>query len=166
MNIREIELPGIGKKFEMVTQSNEKVVVIIHHDGTREIYYYDADDHEEVLSNITMNDEEARQMAGILGGMNYKPKELEKIEVTLAEEFAIRWHKVEHGAKAEGRKIGEIGIRHSYGIMIIAIIKKDKTKMLNPGPESIIEEGDTLVISGEKKNIKKAVGELLCKGAG
>ena len=52
MNIRKSELPGIGKKFEMIAINDEK----------REIYHYDNEDHEESVSSVMMSDEEARQL--------------------------------------------------------------------------------------------------------
>ena len=48
MHIRETELPGIGKKFEIVTKNYDKVIIVIHDDGRREVYHFDDDDYEKI----------------------------------------------------------------------------------------------------------------------
>ncbi|MGE8203327.1 cation:proton antiporter regulatory subunit [Heyndrickxia sp. NPDC080065] len=160
MNIRESELPGIGRKFEIVTRNDEKIVIIIHDDGRREMYYYDENNHEESISNVTLNDSEARNLAAILGGMIYKPQALETIEMAF-DGLVIEWFKVEPSAPAIRQTIGALGIRKKYNVTVIAILKRNMKKLLNPGPESVIDEGDTLVLSGERKELKKLISEVL-----
>ena len=159
VKIRESELPGIGQKFEIITRSDEKLVIVIHDDGRRELYHYDSD-HEDVISSVTLNDQEARQLASILGGMVYKPQALETIEMSLGD-LVIEWFKVERGSKAIDKTIGALDIRNLYNVTVIAHSKKGKKQLNNPGPESIIEAGDTLVISGERKDIRNLIKELL-----
>ena len=159
MKIRESELPGIGQKFEIITRNDEKLVIVIHDDGRRELYHFD-NEHEDVISSVTLNDQEARQMASIIGGMIYKPQALETIEMSLGD-LVIEWFKVEPGSKAIDQTIGDIDIRNNYNVTVIAHSKKGKKQLNNPGPDSIIAAGDTLVISGERKDIKNLIRELL-----
>ncbi|MED3624719.1 cation:proton antiporter regulatory subunit [Neobacillus thermocopriae] len=166
MNIRERELPGIGCKFEITTKNQEKIVIVIHDDGRREIYHFDSDDQDEVLSNVTLSDSEARQIAGILGGMSYKPKALETVDFAF-DDLLIEWFQVEPNAPAVNKTIGEIDIRNNFGVTVIAIKKKNTKKTHNPGPETVIEVGDTLVFSGERHQIKELISQLLSnKGGG
>ncbi|APT50374.1 MULTISPECIES: cation:proton antiporter regulatory subunit [Bacillus] len=160
MKVRETELPGIGHKAEMITRNNEKLAIITHDDGRREMYHFQEDDHEETISRILLNDEEARQIAAILGGMVYKPKALETVEVAI-DELVIEWFKIEKNAPAVQRSIGDLNVRQNYQVTVIAIVRKSHEKILNPGPDTIIEEGDTLVISGERKELKNLIKEKL-----
>jgi len=159
VKIRESELPGIGQKFEIITRNDEKLVIVIHDDGRRELYHFD-NEHEDVISSITLNDQESRQLASIIGGMVYKPQALETIEMSLGD-LVIEWFKVEPGSKAISQTIGSIDIRSNYNVTVIAHSKKGKKQLNNPGPDSIIETGDTLVISGERKEIRNLTRELL-----
>ncbi len=97
MNVRESELPGIGQKVEVITKNHDKISIILHDDGRKELYYFDENDHDECLASVEFNDEEARQISAILGGMTYKPKALESVEVAL-DDLVIEWFKAESHA--------------------------------------------------------------------
>ncbi|EKN70679.1 TrkA-C domain-containing protein [Neobacillus bataviensis LMG 21833] len=166
MKIREIELPGIGKKYEIITKSEDKIVVIIHDDGRRDLYYFDQEDYEESIASTTMDDSEARQIAAIIGGMTYAPKALETIEMAF-DDLVIEWSKVEAGAKAENQTIGNLNIRQSYEVNIIAIIKRRNHKKIHtPGPETLLEVGDTVIVSGQRNQVKTIVKEILSRRDG
>ncbi|MDP4525280.1 cation:proton antiporter regulatory subunit [Bacillus halotolerans] len=160
MKVRESELPGIGQKVEIVTRSQDKISIIIHDDGRRELYYFDENDHEECVTSVQFDDAEARQISAILGGMAYKPKALETVEVAL-DDLIIEWFKAEAGAPAVHKTIGDLDVRQEYQATVIAILKKNQKKQLNPGSETVIEEGDTLVISGERDGLKRLIREKL-----
>lgn len=160
--IRETDLPGIGRKFQINTRSGDKIVIVVHDDGRREIHHFDNDDPEESISMVTMDDSEARRVGGILGGMAYIPKALESVDVAF-DDMVFEWYKVESGSKSIGNTIGDLHIRKKTGAMIIAIMKKNK-KIVNPGPEQIIPEGATLVVIGDRKQVK-ACKELILNGS-
>lgn len=165
MDLREVDLPGIGRKFEAVTRRGDKVVLIVHDDGRREVHHYDDDDFDESISSVTFTDEEARQMAGILGGLVYKPKDLEKIELEL-DDLVIEWVKINEDSIVVNRTIADLDIRNRYDISIIALLKADKSKTLNPGADTLIEKGDTIVFSGERQHVRAATKTLFSTEGG
>lgn len=160
MRIRESALPGIGQKFEIMTKENEKIVIIVHDDGRRDMYHYDFDDLDESISSVTLDDAESRQIAAILGGMVYKPQAIESIELAL-DDLKIEWVKVKKNSKLAGKTIDESNIRQEFSVNIIAILHKPHKKILNPGPSSIIAAGDTLVLSGERKDVNAFMKQAL-----
>lgn len=160
MRVRESELPGIGRKVEMVTRNRNKISIIIHHDGRRELYIFDGNDHEECVASVQFDDAEARQISAILGGMEYKPKALESVEAAL-DDLMIEWFKVEIGAPAIRHTLGDLDAGQEYHVTVIAIIKKNQEKQLPPGSDTVIDEGDTLVMSGERNRLKRLIREKL-----
>jgi TrkA domain protein len=144
--VRESDLIGIGKKYQIETEAGDNMVVVIHDDGKRELYRSEGDD-SETHCVMTLSDEESRQVAGIIGGLSYKPKALETMELAL-DDLRIEWYKV--GAPRDGvnKSIGELEAS------IIAAIKDEDT-IINPGPDYVITPGTTLVVAGKKANIKQ-----------
>jgi TrkA domain protein len=161
--IRESDLPGIGRKFQIEAQSGDKLIVVVHDDGRRELYHFDPNDPDELLSMVTLNDTEARQVAGIIGGLNYTPKALESMSITL-EGLVIEWYKIEPGSAAIGRTIGQLQVRQTTGATVIALIEKDGRKHINPGPDQALTEDLTLVIAGERPQVQ-AFKRLIAQGS-
>lgn len=62
------ELFGIGTKYEISCSGRQKLAVIVHKDGTREIYAFDKDDREHPKAVVTLDEEEARRVVAVLGG--------------------------------------------------------------------------------------------------
>lgn len=150
--IRETYLPGIGKKFQVEANSGDKMVIVVHDDGRRELYHYDIEDEEESISQVTLDDEEARQVAAIIGGMNYIPKALENIQVSL-EELVIEWCRIEPHFKSVDKTISELQVRQRTGATILALVEKGRQK-ISPGPDDKLAADMTVVIAGDRQQIK------------
>lgn len=150
--IKETDLPGIGKKFSVAAKDGSHIIIIVHDDGMRELYRYDETQDTEVEHIISLDDNEARKIAGILGGMTYVPRALESMKINL-KELTIDWHKLGE-CQISQKSIGELGVRKNNGVSIIAIIQAQGENIVNPGPEVILCPGDTIVMAGTREQIR------------
>lgn len=156
--IREAELPGLGKKYQLNLENGEQVSVIIHDDGTREIYYF-TEDGDDPLAAITLSDQEARQLGSIIGGAFYQPRTLERLD-TAVSNLRIEWLKVLEKSKIAGKSIGDMGLRKNHGIIIIAVMEdkgggRKETIFINPGPGYVFQPGHTVIAAGRNDKIKE-----------
>jgi TrkA domain protein len=153
MQFKEVDLPGIGKKFSIITTGKEKVSVIIHLSGKREIYFFEKDDFDEPVCSFVLNEEEANQLGSVLMGTFFKPESKEEKEMFL-KNLIIEWISLEKGSLLINKSIKESEIRKKTGASIVAIIRGDLT-ITNPSPDEILKEGDTIVLVGNKQQIEK-----------
>lgn len=156
--IKEALLPGLGKKFEVTLESGDRIAIVIHDEGTREVYYF-LKDEDDPLANVAMTDLEARQVGSIISGSFYQPRLLEKLETAVAD-LLIEWLEVHENSRITGISIGEMNLRKQYGIIVIAVLvdqhkgRKGLTH-INPGPSYVFTPGHTIVVAGIKNNMKQ-----------
>ena len=160
--IREAPLPGVGRKFQIETASGDKLVIVIHDDGTRELYHFTRKDPDRVASVVTLADSEARQIAGIIGGLTYVPKALPSAEIVL-DDLLLEWYAIEKGSACIGKTIRDLEVRTASGASIVSIIEPDRIKRINPEADTILNEGATLILAGDRKTIAR-LKQLLVKG--
>lgn len=162
MNLKETDLPGIGRKYCLHTASGEMLVAVVHNDERRELFHLDKQENT-VLSMVTMNDEEARMIASILGGIAYKPQYLETQEVLL-DDLLIEWVRMEPNSPCIGLTIGELDIRGTTGASVLAAVEKNRNKVINPGPDYRLAADSTLIVAAERVQLKE-LKRLLHQGS-
>ncbi|MGD9562663.1 MAG: cation:proton antiporter regulatory subunit [Pyrinomonadaceae bacterium] len=152
--ISESNLPGVGRKFQVETASGDRLIVVIHDDGRRELYHYDRKVLDRADSVLTLTDGEARQIAGIVGGLTYVPKALESTEVVL-DDLVLEWFTIEPTFATVGKTIREIHARTATGASIVSIIEPNHVKRINPEADTPINAGATFILAGDRATIKR-----------
>lgn len=160
--IGEVFLPGVGRKFQIETLDGDRLVIVIHDDGTRELFHFTRKNLDRPASVLRLTDGEARQIAGIIGGLTYVPRSLPMAEVILGD-LVLEWFKLEPGATCIGRTIRDLEIRTATGASIVSLIEPDQTKRTNPEADTVLNEGATLIIAGDRSTIN-ALKRLLVTG--
>jgi len=157
MTIYETDVPGVGRKFELEIDDGKRLVVILHHDGKRDVYLRPEEDadSEQLFS---LSGDQARKFGSILEGAYFQPVELDQIRVPLGEAI-IEWHEVAEGADLAGVSLETASIREESGASIIAVQRGEET-IPNPPPDTRIRAGDTLVTLGTREE-QSALASLI-----
>ena len=160
--LRETRLPGVGVKYTLMCRGRgQRLAVILHNDGTREVYVFEHPTDEEPAAVVQLEDDEARQLGAVLGGAYERPKIVEELEMALGE-LAIEWIPVPAESPAIGKSLAEAAFRARTGITIIAILREPEP-VTGAQPGDVIQEGDTLVTVG-KLGQYAAFRKLLAEG--
>lgn len=151
MEIREVELPGIGHKYALHTDEGERLTVILHNTGHREIYQFEKGGEFPACAT-RLTDDEGRKLGAILTGAFYQPVGEANLDTVLGQ-LTFHWHEVEDGV-LDGRTIGELGIRKQTGASIIARLREGEPPQTNAGPETRLRSGDTLIVIGSREQVE------------
>lgn len=151
--IEETQLPGVGVRYSFIASSATHVSVLHHHSGRHELFVGDPDDPDASQLVLEFDDEDSRVLAEMLGASKVI-REIDRLQQSVGG-LSIEWLRVSAGAPAVGRSIGELEIRSTTGVTVVAALRHGEALPV-PGPEFVIERGDTLVVMGRPEAIRRA----------
>ena len=160
MTVYESDLPGVGKKFEVELDDDERLVVVIHNTGKREVFRRAGD---ESVKLFELTDQLSRQLGSILEGAYFQPVTTDKTETVLDEDTLLEWVKVVEGSDVAGRTLGELDFRNRTGATVVAVQREEEGTDSNPGPETTVRADDTLIVLGPREACRTAAS--LASGA-
>lgn len=152
-DVTEIPLPGVGVRHEFTTGSGERVGVISHRSGRRELVVYDRGDPDACRTVMNLDAEDTRTLSELLGASRVNEALLAVQQQV--EGLVIEWIRVGPPPGLGGSTIGEGKIRTTTGAYVVAVIRDEET-IPAPGPDLRFEDGDVAVAIGTSD----ALGEL------
>jgi TrkA domain protein len=160
MDVREHDLPGVGKKFAVETNDGDRMTIIIHNSGHREIYHFERGEDYPAYA-VRMEDAEARKLGAILGGAFFQPVVAESMEMVF-DQLSVEWMKTTAASPLVGKSLQEAAVRERTGASVIAVLRAGKA-IPNPPPDERIAAGDTLMVVGDREQVGR-FGDLLRGG--
>lgn len=152
--VEERKLPGVGLCHEMETRRGLKLGVVTHKTGTRQLLAYEPDDPDTGHELFTVDEDEARTLAELLGGVSVTER-LADVFRTSLQGVTIEWATVARDWQIAGRPMGDGRLRTRTGVSIIAIVRGEQT-IPSPSPDDVIEADDTLVLVGTPEAVGSA----------
>lgn len=151
MRVEEVALPGVGRKFVITVQSGDRIVIVVHNSGKREVQYFERGEEDEPTMALDLTDEEARELGAILAGVLFHPEATGDTRSKLGEKV-IEWIHVLPGSRLAGKRLKEIAL--PPGAHILAVDRPGEPLLPNPGLETVLEVGDTLVVAGSREAVE------------
>ena len=155
--VEETQLPGVGIRHDFVTKSGERVGVITHRTGRKELLIYDRRDPDACRETVRLDDDDSRTLAELLGGAQV----FEGVtpEPHDSEGLTIDWTPVKIASACAGQTLGEAMQPAGRGATVAAIVRGTET-IPTPPPDFRLQVGDTAVLVGSPKGINALVAAL------
>lgn len=153
MTVYESDLPGVGKKFEIEIGDEQRLVIVTHNTGKREVFLK-ATEGADSKKLFQLPDRLARTVGTILEGAYFQPVQSEQVETMLAEGTFLEWYNVDDGSEIAGQTLADARVREQTGASVAAI-ERDGSVIPSPQADTVVQVGDTLVVIGTQENLEE-----------
>lgn len=152
MVIEETSLPGVGKKHVIDLGDKERLVIITHNTGRREVFHKQTPD-ADATKLFSVSDQQARTIGTILEGAYFQPVASDTTETQLGPGQYFEWFEIPPNSPLETGAISPADAEAKTSAVIVAI-RRGASIISTTGSEATIEEGDTVVIIGSRESIE------------
>ncbi len=160
--VSETPLPGVGIRYDFLTADGDRVGVLAHRTGRRELLVYDRDDPDACANVLRLDSDDTHTLAELLGASQVSER-LADLQQHV-EGLTIDWLRVGASSACSGCTLREAALRSETGVSIVAVVRGDQT-IPAPGGDFQLQTGDTAVAVGTPEGIKELF-HLLQSGAG
>ena len=157
-DVSETSLPGVGLRHEFTTAGGERVAVLTHRTGRRELAVYKRDDPDACTTMLHLSRDDTHTLAEILGASQVS--EAVAAVQQRVEGLAIEWVAIPPGSPFVGSTIAEGQLRTRTGASIVAILH-GTTTIPAPSPDHRFESGDVVVAVGTPEGLGQLRGLLV-----
>jgi len=159
MALRSLNLPGVGTKYEFVTDKGDTVAIFFTKTGS--IQMYTLQQGCNTPSAAEMTPVEARRLGNILTGAIIEA-DSDSVEVAFSAlaDLRITLHTYIIPAAIAGKTIEDLQIRAKTGTTVIAV-SRHNMNIINPSPSFVFETGDAALVIGETDQLKSFEREIM-----
>ncbi|WP_294179646.1 cation:proton antiporter regulatory subunit [uncultured Schumannella sp.] len=159
--IEKIDLPGIGTRHDLVTESGSRIGVVSQRSGERQLAIFDGTDPDAALGTVDLTEAEAVGLADILGA-SVMLGQLAAISTQVAGLFTEQLP-LPMTSPFAGGVLGDTQARTRTKTSIVAIIRGSDI-IPSPTPDTALKGGDTIIAVGTRAGLEE-LARLLDRGA-
>lgn len=137
----------------MSLREGGNTAVIVRGDGSRQVYHF-LKDEDRPFDVMTFDEDEAQQLANLMGQPLVAAPSLEKLDLALGA-LEIEWIKLRADSPLVGKTLKDVRLRTRTGASLIAIMRGSQA-IPNPDIDLPFQRDDTLVIIGSPEQCEAA----------
>jgi len=166
LEVFEVTLPGIGRRFSLPATDGARVVVVMHRSGRRDLYVFTsgASPNDTPDACASLMDDQARRLGAVLGGAYFKPSVATDVETVIGS-LLIDWVTLRPESPGTNRSIADLEIRRRTRMTVAAILRDDEA-ILAPEPGETLRTDDRLVIVGRQEDLGEFLRHVVGAGDG
>lgn len=150
--VEETLLPGVGVRYEFVTGDGERIGVLVHHGGRRDLFAPQAGDPDACEIYARLDPDDARTLASLLG-VPHIGEQLNEVQHEI-EGLSIDWLRIKAGSPLSGRSLAESAIQAQTGASVVAVTRGTQA-VASPPADFVLEEGDLIVAVGQPDGVAR-----------
>ncbi|AXI78389.1 cation:proton antiporter regulatory subunit [Peterkaempfera bronchialis] len=154
---RQTLLPGVGVRYDLVTEDNQHVSVVAHQDGRRFLAFHDPEDDDACKDTVPLAPHEAATLAKLLA-----PDPVVQLPGDIEIDLVTEHIPVTARSPYSGRTLGATQARTRTGASIVAVLRRTSATP-SPTPDFRFAAGDILVVVGTREGVE-AVADLITGG--
>lgn len=159
-DIIETRLPGVGVRHDFITTHGERLGIITHHGGRRELIVCGAGDPDVCRDVVRLEESDVRALAEVLGQSHIS--ESQAAAHLGLQGLALDWIQVTASAFGASSTLHDVEHADESPATIVAVIRDGKTIAAPPSSFELLP-GDTAVAVGTPEGTA-ALARLLSDG--
>ncbi|WOF17358.1 potassium transporter TrkA [Methanoplanus sp. FWC-SCC4] len=153
-------MPGVGTKYEMDTESGDRIMMVyMEKGGGVQLYVESGDGIESASARLTPF--ESRRIGNVLTGAVLEADE-EEISVVFSalSDLSIKVHTYHLNERVDGKRLLDLQIRSKTGATVVAVSRRGESQV-NPPADFVFLKGDSVLVIGESEQLKRFEEEFI-----
>jgi TrkA domain protein len=149
-DVVETKLPGVGVRMDFTTRGGDRLGMISHRAGHKDLLVYDREDPDSCGLVLRLEEDDARTLGDLLGADTVN-EEITRIQSIPG--LTIDWIPVRGTSRCSNSSMAQLGAHKDVGASVVAVIRGEDTIPSPPG-DFVLRDGDTAVAVGTPAGVR------------